>query len=175
MYSIMQLMRKTVNFISTICIRRLRGYFCCCPLIIHITQLPLTQDALLPIKIDGALKQTGGASSRSGVYISGVWTRLGCSGLNANILSLQGNVQGCTRRNRESKLYFYYFWYILWVTNSLPDAHIGFLQGFNSHFPTSIPSVSQGSPPSGKEVLFLVRIPFVCSAADSDFFAHFII
>ena len=81
----------------------------------------------------------------------GFWSRLGCSGQNTIIFSRKGLFQGCTRGNIK-KLYFFDFLYLLdsrnqslklsllGVKKRLGHAQIGLLQGFNSKFPTSIPT-----------------------------------
>ena len=51
----------------------------------------------------------------------------------------QGLVQGSMRRNRENKLYFQYYWYLLGVTKCLSHTHIGLFQRLDKKFPTSIP------------------------------------
>ena len=67
----------------------------------------------------------------------GFWSHSGCSEKNAIIFSREGLVQGCTR-----KIYIVCVltWSLLGIKNSLGPAQIGLLQGFNSKFPTSIPT-----------------------------------
>ena len=71
----------------------------------------------------------------------GFWSHLGCSGQNTIIFSRDGLVQGCTRKNT---IYIYIVcvltWSLLGVKKSLGPAQIGLLYGFNSKFPTSIPT-----------------------------------
>ena len=89
------------------------------------------------------------------------WSHLGCSGQNAIIFSRKGLVQGCTRKKLKKiylicifLMHFIYSsdiiqvfsfvcvltWSLLGVKKSLGHAQIGLLQGFNSKFPTSIPT-----------------------------------
>ena len=73
----------------------------------------------------------------------GFWSRLGCFGKNAFMFSHEGLVQGCTRKNIKiytGKFDMYIFWSLLGVKKSLRHAQIGLLQGFNSKFPTGIPT-----------------------------------
>ena len=88
------------------------------------------------------MKQTGMlVVSLRGVNF-GFWSRLGCSGQSANILSRQGLVQGfaknhrITRRETEVKFSFFFFFSFL----------SGLFQG--SKFPTSFPvcSIQESSP-----------------------------
>ena len=80
----------------------------------------------------------------------GFWSRLGCSGQSANILSRQGLVQGSakthriTRRETEVKFSSLFLFSLLsglfqGVKICLSHTQIGLLQGLNSKFPTSIP------------------------------------
>ena len=102
--------------------------------------------------------------SLRGVHF-GFGSQLGCSG---QIFSREGLVQGCTRKNIKyifDKYIFNLFyllihiiqffsfvrvltWSLLGVKKSLGHAQIGLLQGFNSKFPTSIPTpFIYGVPP----------------------------
>ena len=118
------------------------------------------------------MKQTGMLVTSLRDVNFGFWSRLGCSGQSANILSCQGLVQGSakkhriTRREQEVRFSFspiFPFkavsfkgqnllklrpdWSPLGVTKSLSHAPDGLLQGLNSKFPTSIPVCSIWEPP----------------------------
>ena len=81
----------------------------------------------------------------------GFWSHLGCSVQNAIIFSRKGLFKGCTRRNIKKLCIFNSFylldscnqslkWSLLGVKKRLGHAQIGLLLGFNSKFPTSIPT-----------------------------------
>ena len=101
----------------------------------------------------------------------GFWSHLGCSGQNPIIFSREGLVQGCTRKKLKNiylTMYIFNAFYLLQSYNptfliclcfnmvsfrgqkklgSRPDR---ILQGFNSKFPTSIPTpFICGVPPGG--------------------------
>ena len=78
----------------------------------------------------------------------GCWSHLACAGQNAIIFSHEGLVQGCTRKNIKIYTVCVLTWSLLGVKKSLSHAQIGLLQGFNSKFPTSIPTpFIYGVPP----------------------------
>ena len=89
------------------------------------------------------------------------WSRLGCSQQNTIIFSRKSLFKGCIRRNIK-KLYIFNSFYLLdscnqsikWslvgVIKRLGHGQIGLLWGFNSKFPTSIPTpFIRESPPRG--------------------------
>ena len=96
-----------------------------------------------------------GAGMLSDVSLRGVnfrfWSGLWCSGQITVIFSGKGLFQGCSERNI-TKLYIFNLFYLLdscnqslkWsllgVKKRLAHAQIGLLWGFNSKFPTSIPT-----------------------------------
>ena len=96
-----------------------------------------------------------GARMLSDVSLRGVnfrfWSGLWCSGQITIIFSGKGLFQGCSERNI-TKLYIFNLFYLLdscnqslkWsllgVKKRLAHTQIGLLWGFNSKFPTSIPT-----------------------------------
>ena len=82
------------------------------------------------------------------------WSHLGCSGQNAIIISREGLVQGCTRKNiKNIYIVCVLTQSLLGVKKCLGHAQIGLLQGFNSKFPTSIPTPSICAVPPGFRVI----------------------
>ena len=72
----------------------------------------------------------------------GFWSHLGCSVQNAIIFSSEGLVQRCTPKNIKYIIYCLCFNMVSFrgQKKSLNHAQISLLQGFNSNFPTSIPT-----------------------------------
>ena len=116
------------------------------------------------------------------------WSHLGCSGKNAIIFSREGLVQGCTRKKRKNIYLIMYIFNAFYLPQSynpsfliclcfdmvsfrgqksLGHAQIGLLQGFNSKFPTSIPTpFICGVPPGDHALLKLLKnCPFTAPPA----------
>ena len=83
----------------------------------------------------------------------GFWSHLGCSGQNAIIFSSESLVQDCTWKNIKICLLSecVLTWSLLGVKKSLGYARMGLFWGFNSKFPTSIPTpfICRIPPPPG--------------------------
>ena len=80
----------------------------------------------------------------------GFWSHLGCCGQNVIIFSPERLVQGCTQKNIKKYIYIDCLCFNMVSfrgQKSLGHAQIGLLQGFNSKFPTSIPTPFIGGAP----------------------------
>ena len=79
------------------------------------------------------------------------WSHLGCSGKNTIIFSRDGSRLGLhAKKYNNIYLICIFFWSLLGVKKSLGHAQIGLLQGFNSKFPTSIPTPLMWGVPPGR-------------------------